>query len=251
LTVNAINFELPAPPAICKSTTEVLNGTEVEKYLCHVKQELSAYGSRLICENNGMRLYQPRSSKNARAGLIAFGKKYFGGSRKAKFYVHGRQGNLCQTATGNGVLGEIQCNTNLNPLCEYFDVKHLLCDSEDPEECVYESAITEDNMEMYVASPATYEEVKFLIIEDVEETLFLPVDLAITFPNLEEIASESCSIATLNRRTFAGLKNLTFIDLDYNKITEIRSSIFEGLTSLKRLDLGETEFFDHETSIFG
>jgi hypothetical protein len=192
---------------------------------------------------------QPNSSANARAALTSFGELQFGGNRFAKFYVHGRRGDACQIARGNGELSESACNFKMNFLCEYFELKHLLCDSSDPIQCIYQSPITRDNMIMVVESPATYENVTNLFLEFVPETLFLPVDLAATFKNLKDIQARGCSVATLNRRTFAGLTKLRYLDLEGNQLKELRSSTFEGLTSLKTLYLSKSEVFVYETSI--
>jgi hypothetical protein len=229
---NALYGELETPPAICKSITPAMNGTEIEKNLCYVKQSMPAYLARKTCVDNGMRLFQPDSSPNARAALTSFGRTYFKGSQFAKFYVSGRRGDVCSIARGNGELGENKCFYKMNFLCEYFELKHLLCDSSNPVSCTYKLPITRDNLIMVVQSPATYENVTALDLQFTPGTTFLPVDLAATFPNLEVIYAWKCSVATLNRRTFAGLTKLRYLDLDSNQITEVRSSMFEGLTTL-------------------
>jgi Leucine-rich repeat (LRR) protein len=237
---NAINFEL-APSPVCKSTVNVINGTEIEKILCHVNRDMTAYRARLICEANGMRLFQPKSSVNARTALVSFGKTRFGGSSKAQFYVHGRRGNVCQTARGNGALTEYSCDSTFNVLCEHFDVNGLLCDPSTTTGCDYQSAITKDNMTMYVKDPDTYEDVTYLFISNEPRTRFLPVDLATTFPNLSLIYSFRCSIATLNRRTFAGLTKLTLLNLDNNQIKVLQSSIFAGLSKIAEFSFCKCE----------
>jgi hypothetical protein len=228
---NAIDFELDKAPAICKTTAQVMKGDKIEKNLCYVKREVTAYQAKKLCEDNGMRLYDPTSSANALKALVLFGSTSFGASRKAQFYVHGRRGNRCQTARGNGALTESSCISIFNAVCEYFEVRHLLCDTTTLNKCLYDSPITKDNMVMYLKSPATY--VTVYSSTNIPGSLFLPVDLAFTFPNLESIQAYTCAIATLNRETFAGLIRLKELDLAYNKITELRSSIFEGLISLE------------------
>jgi hypothetical protein len=236
---NAVNFEL-APPPVCKSTANIINGTEIEKILCHVNRELTAYRAKMICEANGMRLFQPKSSANAQAALVSFGRSRFGGSPKAEFYILGRRGNRCQTARGNGALSESYCESTFSALCEYFDVNGLVCEHEYASSCEYNSAVTKDNMTMYIKDPDAYlyEYVRYYVNRQAG-TRFLPVDLATTFPNLEHIFAEGCSIQTLNRRTFAGLTKINDIRLSQNQLTVLQSSIFAGLTTVQNLYLGK------------
>jgi hypothetical protein len=246
---NAINFELDTAPAICNSITQAMNGDVIEKNLCHVKQELTAYEARKLCENNGMRLFQPKSSASARKALVLFGSTYLGASPKAQFYVHGRRGNRCQTAKGNGALTKTYCHFELNAMCEYFEVRHLLCDTTTLNRCKYKTPIVKDNMVMYLEGAATYAGITAFDVEFVPGTTFFPVDLGTTFPNLEYLYAWSCSVAKLNRQTFAGMTKLKYLDLDSNKLTEVRSSTFDVMPSLQTLYLSEPDVLIYETSI--
>lgn len=68
---------------------------------------------------------------------------------------------------------------------------------------------------------------------------FLPVEVGTSFPSLKLFASKYCSIKTIAKAHFKGLKALQSLNLENNQIETIGSDTFEDLTSLKELYLSK------------
>ena len=81
-----------------------------------------------------------------------------------------------------------------------------------------------------------------LDVEHIDESQYLPINLAAQFPNLEGIFAEDCNIRGLALTTLVGLTKIEFIDLDNNQIQTLTAAMFQGLTTLQRIDLGKSNF---------
>lgn len=71
---------------------------------------------------------------------------------------------------------------------------------------------------------------------------FLPIDVKEVFPNLVVLYAASCSIKSIGKENFQGLKELQYVNLFGNHIEKVPSDTFQGLDSLKRIYLGENFF---------
>ena len=100
---------------------------------------------------------------------------------------------------------------------------------------------------MSALAPVVKEDVIILDVENVADSDYIPINLAEQFPNLEFIKAERCSIRGLAVATLAGLTKIRFIDLDYNKIQTLTAEMFQGLTTLERIDMGESKFAEELT----
>lgn len=74
---------------------------------------------------------------------------------------------------------------------------------------------------------------------DNEKVSFLPNNVHKKFPNLLGFDAFSCSIKSVSRENFKGLKRLEELWLGANRIEKIMNNTFLDLTSLKRLNLGK------------
>lgn len=81
-------------------------------------------------------------------------------------------------------------------------------------------------------------EIGELVFSKNKNISLLPVDVAISFPELELYSASKCFIKTIARIHFKGLRALTILDLQNNQIEMIRSDTFEDLISLKEIQLG-------------
>lgn len=81
-------------------------------------------------------------------------------------------------------------------------------------------------------------EIGALVFSNNENILLLPVQLAISFPELEFYFASKCSIKTIAKINFKGLRAVTLLDLKDNQIEMISSDTFEDLTSLQEIQLG-------------
>lgn len=71
---------------------------------------------------------------------------------------------------------------------------------------------------------------------------FLPVELAISFPELKVFESWGCSIKTIVKAHFKDLRFLVYLYLQRNQIDTISSDTFEDLSSLELLNLRKKIF---------
>lgn len=77
-----------------------------------------------------------------------------------------------------------------------------------------------------------------LNFNDNEKISFLPVHVRESFPNLNGITAERCSIQSISKDNFRYLVDLKLLNLNSNRIESFDSDVFEHLTSLEELYLG-------------
>lgn len=68
---------------------------------------------------------------------------------------------------------------------------------------------------------------------------YLPVNPATIFPNLAIISASGCSIKSLSRQNFEGLRKLRALYLESNKIERVNSDTFKNLDELEQIFLSE------------
>lgn len=68
---------------------------------------------------------------------------------------------------------------------------------------------------------------------------YLPVNPATIFPNLAIISASGCSIKSLSRQNFDGLRKLRALYLESNKIERVNSDTFKNLDELEQIFLSE------------
>jgi hypothetical protein len=81
------------------------------------------------------------------------------------------------------------------------------------------------------------ETIKALTFYDNKKVQFLPTNVANTFPSLRIFSATSCSVREISKETFFGLSKLEFLLLSSNQINTVHSGTFEGLSSLRRIEL--------------
>lgn len=67
---------------------------------------------------------------------------------------------------------------------------------------------------------------------------FLPVSVAIKFPNIIHYWARACSIQKISKLNFVGLEMMSNLWLASNEIETIMSDTFEGLKALQNIGLG-------------
>lgn len=68
---------------------------------------------------------------------------------------------------------------------------------------------------------------------------FFPASMSEKFPNLRAFEASHCSVKIILNSNFKGLSKLTHLFLGSNQIERIEVGMFDGLTSLKQLNLGK------------
>jgi Leucine rich repeat len=66
---------------------------------------------------------------------------------------------------------------------------------------------------------------------------YLPVHVSHSFPNLRAYTASMCSLTTISKENFKGLKHLRNLYLHTNQIERIKRNTFEDLTSLELFSL--------------
>lgn len=67
--------------------------------------------------------------------------------------------------------------------------------------------------------------------------VFLPVEVANTFPNLKVYSAYYLNLRTISKANFKGLKKVVLVHLHENKIGSIPADTFEDMTSLETIHL--------------
>lgn len=81
----------------------------------------------------------------------------------------------------------------------------------------------------------------FKILEN-KHLFFLPENISTTYPNLNALSAELCSIKEISKLNFHGLKELKSLWITGNPLQRIASNTFEDLESLERLYLCKISF---------
>lgn len=68
---------------------------------------------------------------------------------------------------------------------------------------------------------------------------FLPIRVGRSFENLEIVSASNCAVKRIIKDNFSGLEKLFVLILRDNKIETIKSDVFQHLSSLRMLTLGE------------
>lgn len=71
---------------------------------------------------------------------------------------------------------------------------------------------------------------------------YLPVNPATIFPDLVIIAASGCSIKSISRLNFEGLRKLRALYLESNRIERVNSDTFKDLDELEQIFLSERRF---------
>jgi Leucine-rich repeat (LRR) protein len=83
------------------------------------------------------------------------------------------------------------------------------------------------------------ETIRALTFEQNRKILYLPVEIAEVFPNLEAYAAWECSLETVSNKNFKNLRQLKLLNIRNNKISTIEIDTFEDLTQLRELHLSK------------
>lgn len=80
-----------------------------------------------------------------------------------------------------------------------------------------------------------------LVFQSNQRVQYLPINVSKAFPELEIYGAGACSLRTVSKENFSGLKYLRALGLQSNRIETIESDTFDDLTSLQYLYL-RTDF---------
>lgn len=83
------------------------------------------------------------------------------------------------------------------------------------------------------------ETVKALSLGRSENIIYLPDNVAQSFPNLGSYGASDCSLKDIAKRNFNGLIKLKYLGLARNQIEKITTDTSEGLVTLEKLWLGK------------
>lgn len=101
---------------------------------------------------------------------------------------------------------------------------------------VTELSVTDVGTEISLAEDMNANQLTILIIHQ-QPTLFLPTNIAETFPNLNELEVTETAIFLIDSNNFLGLSQLKILNLSRNKLSEIPTESFKDLKILETLDL--------------
>lgn len=78
---------------------------------------------------------------------------------------------------------------------------------------------------------------------------FLPEKLSVVYPYLVALSAYSCSIKTISKENFKGLRSLKYIELGGNQLERLDTGVFNDLVSLELLHLNNNKlkFLNYET----
>ena len=111
-----------------------------------------------------------------------------------------------------------------------------------PDVCIYKQPVVDSRTVLSVSAPVVKADIFILDVEEVAASQYLPINLAAQFPNLEYIYAKACSIRGLAPTTLLGLTKIKRIDLKNNQIQTLTADMFQGLTTLLRLDMSKSNF---------
>jgi hypothetical protein len=94
------------------------------------------------------------------------------------------------------------------------------------------TVINEDDVTISTADNS----VRVLSFYNNKKINFLPIQVSEKFPKLIIYSASSCSVKTISRKHFAGMK-IEQIFLHKNQIEKINSDVFQDLVSLEHLDI--------------
>lgn len=100
--------------------------------------------------------------------------------------------------------------------------------------CVVNQAI---DSEHYVLESGLDTTVGQFYISENKKVKFLPANIGEKFPNLKEFRVWGCGLTVLRDFYFQNMTNVKYLDLGYNRISNIESSAFKDLVNLEHLFL--------------
>lgn len=89
---------------------------------------------------------------------------------------------------------------------------------------------------------AKAESVTALSFDSNKKVLFLPVEVAVSFPNLVYYSALNCSVKRILKKHFKDMKKLKILVLSKNQIDTIRRDVFEDLNLIEFIGLGKKFF---------
>jgi Leucine-rich repeat (LRR) protein len=219
--------------------------------------DLTAYQASKICNNYGMKLYTPTSSPLALSALLNFGRTSLGGSKAAEVYISGRSGNQCKVFMGDGKTKFIPCITAHNFVCElpkqmtmiqcqrystsYNTWSYVVTTGiTSPKACYFKSAIPDQYTTLTVDATVPKESIIAIEMDDTLTVEYVPLDIAINFPNLYILKAEFCGIISLTYRSLKDLTKLRYLGLDGNNLKVLDANVLKDLGNLRRLDYSKT-----------
>lgn len=112
--------------------------------------------------------------------------------------------------------------------------------TDDRKTCFMKSSSRIDSNYTTIETDATIDALTF---DGNDKISFLPVEVEISFPFLTIYSASRCSVRTIAKDNFKNLRRLRYLQIDNNRIEEIRSDTFRDLTSLEKLFLSEQRFY--------
>lgn len=91
--------------------------------------------------------------------------------------------------------------------------------------------------EEYQITRPTNATIAALVIENNLSINFLPSNLHLTFPGLLRVTVQNCSVKSICKNCFIGLRSMKYLNLAHNKIENVAKNAFADLINLEQLIL--------------
>lgn len=95
------------------------------------------------------------------------------------------------------------------------------------------------NGKNFIIADLKDEEVEGIVFHSNRLVEYLPYKVHLQPPNLSTYRAAFCSIKEISKENFENLNRLKHIDLNYNRIEKIAGNTFNGLRSLKKVELSK------------
>lgn len=122
--------------------------------------------------------------------------------------------------------------------CKYVNT-HDSETGEEIEVCEIEDTQLIDNMDYVIKSSPKNKLVKKFVISGNQNVKFMPKNLGVSFPLLEEIDVEDTAVDEISKDIFENLSFLRILKIKKSKIKKIGKDTFDDLPQLEMLDMSE------------
>jgi hypothetical protein len=129
-----------------------------------------------------------------------------------------------------------------NVSCEQTENHHWAVDKVHLQTCFIRHQII--NARDFTISSSRDEKVTGIWFDWNKNCFNLPVNVAEKFPNLEGFSAERCSLKSIEKENFKGLKKVKLLWITHNLIEMIQSDTFEEMPELTRIYLRKKKTFE-------
>lgn len=133
--------------------------------------------------------------------------------------------------------------------CESFENQSWISPFGTLKTCLMEGVTSIDNSNFEISSGPD-ETVTGLGLKTNKKIKFLPVRIALKFPELVGFSAYECSLTLISRENFRGLRKLRILYLYNNAIENLPADVFQDLVSLEELHLSIKFFHKSKRKLF-